>query len=251
MVEPIAPIAPAIAVPPVQPAQNSTPAASVTGTGGTANVNFLNEFEQAAALQNLGQTSTNQASILDTSEGTDNSLLDNAILTNLSPQALSALNEVNTSTITTASVGGNLTPAQLEEITTLENDAQMLNTTETTTFSSDVSLLDSASTVNLSPQAVDILNGSGTSITVGNTLTTAQLQQIAGILTPFVNQPLTQDTLTQMQNALTAAGFNPTQLSLQNIFLSQNFLAELMPVSSPDAEQLALNETITTELLDA
>jgi peptidoglycan glycosyltransferase len=55
---------------------------------------------------------------------------------------------------------------------------------------------------------------------------------------------------TALQNALVAAGFNPTQLSLQTYFLSMNYLAELLPVPPLDAEQLAANE-MTTELLEA
>lgn len=83
----------------------------------------------------------------------------------------------------------------------------------------------------------------------GNNPTPVQLQQISGIIAPFVNEPLTQASLLQMQNALIAAGFNPTQLSLQIYFLSMNYLAELVPVPALDAEQLAANE-MTTELLE-
>lgn len=257
-IAPIAPVAPAIAVAPAQPAPNSAPAAFVSLTTNVIDANFLTSLEQSAALQNeaelvsIGQTTANGASALDTSAGSDNALLDSASLANLSPQALNVLSEANTGA-TSVNPGGKLTPAQLEEIVTLRNDALLLNATETTTFTTNVSLPGSASSVNLSPQAVSILNGinSSAGISVGNTLTSAQLQQIAGIIAPFINAPLTQETLTQTQNALSTAGFNPTQLSLQTMFLSMNYLAELLPASSPDAEQLALNETITTELTNA
>ncbi len=249
MVQPIAPIAPAIATPPVQPVQNP----AQTAPTNTGNASFISAFEQAATLQdeedilNIGDASTTDIS------GSDNSVLDGTILANLSPQALTILSEANTNISTNAD--GNLTPVQLEEIATLQSDAQMLNLTGDETFNNDIALL--GDNINLSTQAVNILNGidPGAGIGVVNTLTTAQLQQLAGIITPFINAPLTQTTLTQLQNALTAAGFNPSQLSLQTIFLSMNFVAELAPIVPADAEQQALNDEIITEnttaLLDA
>jgi hypothetical protein len=240
MVDPIAPIAPSVAVPPVQPVINTSAVNAINNSVGL--------FEQEVILQNeeqllgLDRNTANQTSIINTPP------LDNITLANLGPQALVALSDANNSAINKTG-SGNLTSVQLEEIAVLQHDAELLNTPGIpNTFNSNESLLNSASTINLSPQAIDILNGVQ-SVTAGSAFTSAQLQQLAGILTPFVNLPLTQGVLTQIQNALTAVGFNPEQLSLQTIFLSMNFQAELLP-ALPDAEQLALNETITEELQD-
>ena len=235
MTEPIAPIAPVIAVTPIQP---------------TLSANFISSIAQSVAqndntqILNIGQTSNAQTAA--TNSTSDNYILNNA---NLSPEAITALNSVESGDVPT-STSGNLTSVQLQEIATLASDANMLNMEQVTPFTSDNSILDSASMINLSSQAENILSvlNSVTSINAVTSLTTIELQQLATIIAPFINTPLTPATLTQIQNTLTLAGFNPYTLSLQTLLLSINYVAELTPVSAVDAEQLAQNELIVTAI---
>jgi hypothetical protein len=256
-VDAIAPVTP-VAPPPVQPAANAAPAATSaqnanaaqgTSANGASNANnSTSAFELITALENQELINAATAASTNATQNTDGLLLDGALLTNLSPQGLSVLSEVNTTG--TAPSTGTLTPAQLEEISTLALDAQILNSiTATETLANNGSLIEGSSSITLSPEAASIVNASIiANVEAGNSLTTAQLQQVATIIAPFINQPLTSQTLTQIQNALTAAGFNPSQLSLQNLFLSMSYVGELLQLPFTDAEEVAANEMITAEL---
>jgi hypothetical protein len=258
MLASIAPVSPSVAVPPTQPVEDSAAVGSATNASSATNyANFLEQFTQTIALQDTeqlidaGNVSSTPAITL--SQGDDGTLLDSAVLTNLSPQALAALSDANE--VATIPTTGNLSATQLAELVTLQDDAQILNSDQSITFAGNVVASNSSSTITLSPQAVELINAanavaSAAAITTaGNALTSAQLQQIAGIVAPVVNQPLTLETLTQLHNAVTAAGFNPVQLSLQTIFLSMNYLAEFSAISQPDedGEQRAANEMVTAE----
>lgn len=125
----------------------------------------------------------------------------------------------------------------------LQNDIAQIAATEESAPS--VTVLENGTELNLSVSAVTALNdiANVNNISSTNALTVAQIQQAAAVIAPFVNQPLTPQLVTQMQNALIAAGFNPEQLSLQNLILSINYaIAEAMEAHSPDT--IAMNEMI-------
>jgi len=127
-----------------------------------------------------------------------------------------------------------------EQILALQAEDDILSAD--TTFANDNNsavndaALGDSDLLNLSPAALNILNGvnttqpaTGTSVTVTGeatvgaggitaTLTGEQQVQAAAIVAEFANQPLTQSTLTQIQNALTQAGINPEQVSIQDLF---------------------------------
>jgi hypothetical protein len=251
MVQSIASITP-FAVPPVSPVQSTTAASNAATIADQ--VNFLTAFEQLTALQNITAGNDNTTGNALTS---DDSILGNAVLTNLSPQALNVLSGIENNVGVAENANGNLTPLQVEEIATLQQDAELLNITDSITFSplDEINTFGGASTVSLSPQALDILNGldTGTAISTGisvaTNLTAAQQAEVSAIVAPFISQPLTPTTITQIQTALATAGFNPTQISLEDIFLTMSYAVGELP-SPPDAEQAALNDTIMAEELD-
>jgi hypothetical protein len=98
----------------------------------------------------------------------------------------------------------------------------------------DTAALDSANLLNLNAQALTYLNGvnglngandntalagiTGTAALTG--LTGQQQLQLTNILANNADQPFTQDTFTQIINALTAAGISPQQLTMQQVLLS-------------------------------
>lgn len=161
-------------------------------------------------------------------------------LTSLTPQAFLALNAAENSTAAGAA-NTNLTPAQLQEMQILQNDIAQIAAEEEVAPS--VTVADNGTALNLSVAAVTALNdiAAVNNISSANALTVAQIQQIATVIAPLINQPLTPQLIAQMQSALMMAGFNPEQLSLQNLFLSMNFaIAETVEASSPDT--IAMNE---------
>ncbi len=108
-----------------------------------------------------------------------------------------------------------------------EIDADSSSSTDTT----DDSVLLGADLVNLSPAALNLLNGVNTGIesvpininTAANTnLTPAQQSELATILFNFQNAPLTDQTFTQIENAMVAAGLSPSQLTIDDLLLSFN-----------------------------
>lgn len=208
----------------------------VTGDSPVSNDNNLFSLISSAAVENalLSVNSDDDATVLGTNAITGTTGLDTTLLTNLNTEALLALNGVNNNDAdATAAAGSTLTTTQTEEMAMLLNDLQMLAAIEATSNSQAV-LNNGASIVNLSPEALDLLAeiNSANGVSNANTLSPTQLQQAAAIVAPFLNQPLTPALITQIQNALEAAGFSPQQVSLANLFLTINFVAaETMPVS--------------------
>jgi len=129
-----------------------------------------------------------------------------------------------------SSTSGTSAYAAYEQLLELQAETDLLNIgqTSTTTGANDNILLTS-DLLDLSPAALNILNGvnAGAGITDTTTtdsvleqqiLTPYQQQQAATIVEQFANQPLTPQTFTEIQNALTAAGINPAQVSIQELF---------------------------------
>jgi hypothetical protein len=136
-----------------------------------------------------------------------------------------------------------------EDILALDSQQNDFLTASDNSTSVDSGLLTS-DIVSLSPQALDLLNGvsqqaSPTQETVtslidvtpptdqlvqnsalggdvNSDLSTQQQAQIASILNQFSSAPLDQTTLNEIQTALSNAGINPLQLSLQDLILSAN-----------------------------
>jgi hypothetical protein len=115
----------------------------------------------------------------------------------------------------------------------------------------------SSDLLNLSPAALNILNGvdsaTGTDTTATGgllpqqTLTPQQQQQAAAIVAQFANAPVTEQTFSQIESALTAAGINPSQLSVQQLF---NYYAYAYLPGLAVNEQI-ITSTLTDDLLDA
>jgi len=144
-----------------------------------------------------------------------------------------------------------------EEIMALQGEDQLFNTTASTSNPNEITTLEEANLLNLSPQALETLNGVNVlntlnvTDTTGTPLTTAQLQEIAGIAAQFANSPLTEATLSQIESALQAAGFvNPQQISLQDMLVAMNYMA-LSPVYDVADDQAALNDLMASDLLNA
>jgi hypothetical protein len=234
-----------INVSPVPPVAPVTPDVSNFNT--MVNQSAASSFAVAAEVQatdtllTAGLNTTASTSTT-TSQG-DSTALNDSVLTNLSPQALVALNAAENLTATGAA-NTNLTPAQLQEMQILQNDIAQIEAAENITPS--VTVTENGTPVNLSVAAVTALNEATTvnDITSTSELTVAQIQQAAAVIAPFINQPLTPQVVTQIQNALVTAGFSPEQLSLQNLFLSMNYVAaEATEAYSPDT--VAMNEMVT------
>lgn len=107
--------------------------------------------------------------------------------------------------------------------------------------------LQKESLLNLSPQILDILSrgASYNPVTLANTTLGGNA---ANATTPFTAIPLTEVTITDIKNALVAAGFNPQQLSLQDILLALRYSA--FPFYSSIKPPL-VNEVLGSDLLDA
>jgi hypothetical protein len=120
-----------------------------------------------------------------------------------------------------------------EELLALQSEEDLLAIgASSASGSANDTILNSSDLLDLSPAALNILNGidaatatAGTTNTVTLTgtinnaapLTSAQQTQVAAIVSEFANQPVTQETFTQIENALTTAGINPEQVSLQQL----------------------------------
>jgi hypothetical protein len=232
---------------------NVSPVAPVTPTTPvmTEANNFSAQVNQSAAAsfaENVALQDTSALLGLSSSSGsgsssqTDIGVLQDS-LTNLSPQALVVLNETDNITAGTAA-NTNLTSVQLQEMQILQNDIAQITAAEDTTPS--ISLTENGTPVNISVAALNALNdvAAVNNLSSANELTTAQIQQAATAIAPFLNQPLTPQVITQIQSALVTAGFNPEQLSLQNLFISINYAAaEATEAHSPDT--IAMNEMVT------
>lgn len=232
-------VSPVPSVTPVMPDVNNFSAAI---NQSEANAFAVSAHAQATnSLLSAGLNTTAPTSAT-TSQG-DNTALNESVLTNLSPQALVALNAADNVTAAGA-VNMNLTPEQLLEMQVLQSDIAQITAAEA--VAPTVTVTENGTPVNLSVAAVTALNEAATvnSISNANALTVVQIQQAAAAIQPFINQPLTPQVVTQIQNALATAGFNPEQLSLQNLFLVMNYAAaEATEAYSP--ETIAMNEMVT------
>lgn len=234
-----------INVPPVAPVVPVTLNAS--NLNALASQGIANAFAANVAAQNTsmlvgeGTNTVAPASVSPATLQGDNGVL-NESLTSLSPQALIALNATENSTAS-GTIKTNLTPTQLQEMEILQNDIAQIAAAEEVVPS--VTVAENGANVNLSIAAVTTLNdiAAVNNISSTNALTVAQIQEAAMVIAPFINQPLTPQVIAQMQSALVTAGFNPEQLSLQNLLLSMNFvIAESIEANSPDT--VAMNEMV-------
>ena len=148
-------------------------------------------------------------------------------LLNMDTPTLTLLNTIVGIDPTSANITGNLTAEQIQEIGILQQDMLGL---EAAASAVDHSVLTTAATtVDLSLEAQAIASGataaSSVAVNASVSLTPVQLQQLSAIFAPIANQPLTPTLLLQIQNQLTAAGLSPQLLSLNAIFLAQNYMA--------------------------
>jgi len=149
--------------------------------------------------------------------------------------------------------------ATYEQLLALQAENDLLETGQsaTTTGANDNVLL-SSDLLSLSPAALNILNGinattgiTGTAIAASvsgaTALSTAQQQQAAAIVAQYANAPATAQTFGQIETALTAAGINPEQVSIEQLF---NFYAYAYLPGLPAGEQLA-SGVLESDLLNA
>lgn len=124
-------------------------------------------------------------------------------------------------------IGGNLTSRQVEASDILQQD--VLGLEEAAIAPRLRALTNEASTVDLSPQAQAIASSpvavSPTASSDGlPALAAAQLQKFSAIIAPLANLPLTSTLLQQIQIQLAAAQLPAQLLTLNSIFLVQNYL---------------------------
>lgn len=115
---------------------------------------------------------------------------------------------------------------QLHDSAVLQKDMALLE--EAANENSPLPLGDGASTVDLSPQAQDIISGLSADAL---SLTPAQLAQLGDIIQPVADEPLTPALLQHIQSQLAANGQNPVALSLHTLTLAMNFIASMQPSS--------------------
>jgi hypothetical protein len=188
------------------------------------NNNQQNRIDENGFLQPIPANADNEfiTTQADFSEG----------LLNLNAQTLRIFNEIN---LEGANNNGKLTSEQLQEIAVLQADALKLE--QASLLSSSLPLANSAATVDLSLEAQEIVLGNGNNlnnlaagINSNGGLTQAQLDEIAQVVAPFINEPLTPELLLRIQAQLANSRIvNPTQLSLSTLILVQSYLAGLQP----------------------
>jgi hypothetical protein len=225
------------AIPP-SPAPLDTPALQFAhATDHSKNAQSTAAAANAALLLQLALASANNASLTNDLLNLGNNqaiptsdIIANEGLINLDTGTFLLLNNIVTNLGVTG-VGGNLTARQIEASDIIQRDLLGL----VGAFSADslIQLGNEASTVDLSPQAKTIAgesvaatNATEASTTTLPTLTTTQLKQIAAILKPLANQPLTLPLLQQIQTQLAAAQLPPQLFNVATIFLVQNYMGK-------------------------
>jgi len=229
------------------------PATQFTQTVAQTNAN------NAAFLANIAQSvAANDLELLDSNQTTpQSSPANNEGLLNLDTPTLSLFNEVGNNPVN-ANITGDFTTQQLQEIGILQQDMQALE--DAANSNNLLPLTDAATTVDLSAQAQAITTGISTIAAINNpsnSLTTAQIAQVAAILAPLANQPLNPSLFSEIQTQLTASGVNPSQFNLTTLTLVMNYIAAMQPASmaaieennvdkieTPDEETVAATEAI-------
>jgi hypothetical protein len=130
-----------------------------------------------------------------------------------------------------SAAGGFNGMAAFEKILAFRNQQRMeasgktLPASDRLPVSAEAGLSDTA-LLNLSPQTLNVLNGVqqpvdiiGATASEGNDAgyDLAPERQLAAILAQFANAPFNENTFIQIQNAITSAGINPDQVSLQGV----------------------------------
>ncbi len=158
----------------------------------------------------------------------------------LDTPSLSLLNEFSTDP-RSATISGNLTTQQLQDIAVLQEDTIKLQ--EAAGLTTNTPLGSSATTVDLSADAQGIADGSvlPSQLVAAQTLSTAQLQQFGQILAPYANQPLTQPLFLQLQASVAAAGFSPLQFNLSTLFSVLQYIATMVPANTNTQAAVAAN----------
>ena len=146
---------------------------------------------------------------------------------------LALFNETVGADPASATITGDLTAEQLQEIAILRQDIAGLE--EAANASNHIPLTTAASTLDLSLEAQAIADGSTIVPTVNNP-TPLQLEQLGAIFAPVANAPLTSPVLLQIQAQLTPAGLSPQLLSLNSIFLAQNYLSGVRKASNLESD---------------
>ncbi len=133
-----------------------------------------------------------------------------------------------------------------EQLNALNAQTQVF---DQTSAQASTSPFEGADLVNLGPQALNILNGieganDNTSSAVPDLtdvstplLPDQQQQQIAAVLSDFIDAPFNQDTFTQIQTALISEGLSPDQITVQNIMLAFNPALALFFAQGTPSEQ--------------
>lgn len=142
--------------------------------------------------------------------------------------------------------------AAYEQYLELQSQNDLISSTgNTTVANANDNVLLTSDLLDLSPAALNVLNGvsadTGTSTAIvgalaGQTnLSVTQQQQASAIVSQFASSPLTQQTLDQIQAALNAVGIDPTQISIRQLFnvYSYNYFPGLPTGGNLDDAALA------------
>ncbi len=142
-----------------------------------------------------------------------------------------------------------------EEVAAYEHAQQIVQASEGIhSASQDETGIQTAVLLNLSPQALNILNGIGGALdatgnitfsgSVGANLTVQQQQSLAGIVVEFGNAPFDENTFHRMHEAIVAAGIDPNHISLQEVL--QGGIATTSPTVNNSE---VVNSELGTDLL--
>ncbi len=118
---------------------------------------------------------------------------------------------------------------QLHDFGVLQKDAESLEKAAAT--DNHIPLGHSASTVDLSIEAQNIISEIATFSPNNIVPTQAQLAQIAGVVQPVTDEPLTATLLDHIQAQLNAAQ-NPIRLSLNTLAVAMNYIAAMQPATN-------------------
>jgi hypothetical protein len=209
-------------VAPVNASYNATASAAYT-----SNIGAVSTYEELLNLEEdnftLDGASSASGSSVDAGVGS-------ADLLNLSPEALALLNGISSGSGSAQAQAGGIFGTDLYGFTS-PLPANATSLTEIIAAYNSASGASSASGSASSPYA---------------NLTFAQQQQVATIVSQYASAPLTPATVAKINSALTNAGINPQQLSLQEIYLA--YAAFIPTQGYSDA---VANSTLSDELLDA
>lgn len=203
---------------------------------GRARAIAANSNEEAFLREiSRGNDAVNSSTLVTTDIQDGNDIFANNNLPNFSSSAEPA---ISPSTLALFSQLGSelstdsLKAQQLHELGILQKDAELLE--EAANENRHPPLSNSASTVDLSIEARDLVNGNPPPSS-NISLTQSQLTRITNAMEPFANRTLTPAIAQQIQVQL-ATGPNPIQLSMNTIYLAMSLIASMQPSTSYSLE---------------